>query len=164
MRRKRRHPSVERYRLIDRIFATKIRACGRRWVILCHYRDTAVLFLWRFRVATMIHEASDFSGTLHGTTSLAVPPNLSIWNHTPANRSCDRPRLIGNICWYPRELSSLIPLMESNDRRTSSSKSRILSFSPRKGRRERERIPREVAMFSEGGGNQSGARCGDKSR
>lgn len=44
--------------------------------------------------------------------------------------------------------------MESNDRRTSSSKSHILSFSPRKGRRERERerIPREVAMFSEGGG------------
>lgn len=37
------------------------------------YRDTAVLFLWCFRVATMIHEAPGFSGS-----PTSVTPNRSL--------------------------------------------------------------------------------------
>ena len=47
---------------------------GRGWVTAWPYRDTAVLFLWRFRVATMIHEARGFSSTLLATVSSPHPP------------------------------------------------------------------------------------------
>lgn len=100
------------------IESSKVRSCVREEMShpMCRYRDTAVLFLWRFRVATMIHGASGFSGTLHGTTSLAVAPKPlpTPYGITRTRRliaPADRRRLglIGNICLIPeRAFVSLI--------------------------------------------------------